>query len=177
MAVDFRPEKNEDKNSEFRMVNKTYQLHNLKNGFTLIEAVVSILILAVIIVASVAALIANLTITSYSKHRLQAVFIARQTLEDMRKHNYGNLTQSSNYSYVINGRTYGTGPVCIDVTDYNNGICGFWGDQTVAVNNVTGDTHRKMVQVQVSWSENIGGVVRAMQEYCTTDIADTAAPN
>ena len=145
-----------------------------KKGFTLIEAIISILILATVIVATTAALITNLTLTSYSKHRTQAMYIAKQTLEDMRKHSYSDLTPASSY---VNNLPYGTGVVCIDIIDYANGICGFWGNRTVTVNNVTGDTHRKIVQVQISWSEKFGGVARPMQEYCTTDIADTAAPN
>ena len=156
------------------MANNIYQLNNLKNGFTLIEAVISILILAIVIVATASALITNPMITSYSKHRIQAVYLAKQTLEDMRKHNYGDLTSASSY---VNNLPYGTGAVCIDVTDYANGVCGLWGNRIVTVNNVTGDIHRRTAQFKVSWSENIGGVVRSMQEYCTTDIADTAAPN
>ena len=148
-----------------------------KNGFTLVEAIVSIFILATITVATAAALITNMSITSYTKHRIQAMYIAKQTLEDMRKHSYGGLTVSPDYSYTISGFIYGTGPVCIDVTDYVNGTCGLLGNQIVAVNNVAGDIHRKKVQVQVSWPEKFGGVERLMQEYCTTDIADTAAPN
>jgi len=129
------------------------------------------LILAVVIIATAAALTTNISITSYSKHRVQAMYIAKQTIEEMRKHSFGDLA-----NYALNPN-HCTGQVCIDVLDYNNGTCGLWGNRVVTVTNIPIDPYRKTVQVKVSWAENIAGVSRSMQEYCTTDIANATTLN
>ncbi len=129
------------------------------NGFTLVEALTSILILALVWVAVAGSIISYKYIASYSKHKVQAVFVAQRILEEKRRQTFSTL---ANQNY---------GAVSIDTRGtFNTSADDLMGTAAVTVTNI--DTYRKKVLVQVSWQEKSPIGVVTKSEFCATDIAN-----
>jgi len=131
-----------------------------KKGFTLTELMVSVLILTMVITAFLGSLNAYRFITSYSRHKIQAIYWAQRIMEEQRRITWSSLVSSP---YVLNGAPY---PVPLDIPNGRYSL-------VPPVITVTGlDPHRKRVQVEVDWTEWTPIGTRTMKEFCTTDIAN-----
>lgn len=129
-------------------------------GFTLTEVIVSILVLVIIWVAAVDALIVGKYSASYAKHKVQAMYVVQQTIEQLRKLPY----PPPNSNSVVHIDTRGTP---------DNPGDDFTGTQIVTVSDVTGSGgYYKQVLVEIRWNEILFGRNRTMREYCGTYIAN-----
>jgi prepilin-type N-terminal cleavage/methylation domain-containing protein len=84
-------------------------MKDVRSGFTIIEAIIAILILGVALSFIIPAFIANLQINSRSEKRTYAVAAAQQVLENLRLENPQNLPSSGSGAAVnvlIGGNQY-----------------------------------------------------------------------
>lgn len=131
-----------------------------RDGFTLTEVVISVLILVIIWLSAVDALIVGKYSASYAKHKVQAMYAAQQKIEELRKQPYP--PSSSNSTVRID--TKGTPD---NISD------DFTGTQVVTISDVGGSGgYYKQVLVEIRWNEVLFGRNRTMREYCGTYIAN-----
>jgi len=131
----------------------------LENGFTLIEIMISSFIFVLVWMAIATSFIAVRSLGSYSKHKVQAIYVAQRILEEQRRQPFANLVSQA------------SAPVTIDtMATFSTTADDFMGNRIITVTNI--DTYRKRIQVEVNWTEFISRVAIVMREYCTTDIAD-----
>jgi hypothetical protein len=133
-----------------------------RNGFTLTEAVVSVLILVIIWISAVNALIAGKHSSSYSRHKVQAIYAAQRKIEDLRKATYPP--------------TASTTTIRIDTkATPDNTADDFTGTQIVTVGQDLG--YYRQVNVEIRWNESFFGRTKQMREYCSTYIANEPQVN
>jgi Tfp pilus assembly protein PilV len=110
-------------------------------GFSLLEILVSLLILAVVITGIMSVFISSQRYIIRSRHRLQAANIARQILEDL----YREVRQDTWDTGELRGNYSKSGSITLpgEPITYN------WN---FTVSNVTGYSYRR-VTVNVSWNE------------------------
>ncbi len=77
-------------------------------GFSLIEAVIAVAILGVLMAGVIPAFIGNLNINDQSERRSEAVVLAQQTFETLRRGDMASLPMSgsSTETNLLNGRSY-----------------------------------------------------------------------
>jgi len=135
-----------------------------QKGFTLVEVLISLCIFLIVCLSFASALVTSMYLSSYMKHRVQAMYWAQRLLEEERRISFNNIVSLPTSSISLDTKaTFGntaddfTGNRIITVTDVDT-----------AVTNM----YRKHVQVEINWTERIlGGNVKS-QEYCSTDIAN-----
>ncbi len=135
-----------------------------KKGGTLVEVLVSIGIVLIFLVAAVTTILNSQFLASYAKHKLQAMYVAGQIIEQERRLSFSNIiTQAST-------------PVTLDTNGtYNTAADDFLGNSIITVTSL--DAYRKQVQVQINWQEQILAGKRTMTEYFSTNIANDSLPN
>jgi len=133
-----------------------------KGGFTLIEVLVSTGIMVIFLPFAASILLNSQLLASYSKHKIQAAYAAKQIIETQRQ------------QAVLNGSI--VSQVILDTRgQYNNYADYFYGTATVTVTPVaysdnfhpTGMDH---VVVQISWPEQILNAQVTMTETYAADI-------
>ena len=128
-----------------------------KNGFTLVEIVVSCFLIAVAFLSFAAIIYTQQYFISYSKHKLQAIYAARTVLDMQRVAGFPYIVNQQFLPPTYIGCNMPGATVTVNVLHpYNDTTCGY----------------RKTVQVKVSWNENMNGVPVVKQEFLTTDIAN-----
>ncbi len=77
-------------------------------GFSLVEAIVATAILGILMAAVIPAFMSNLQVNNRNEQRSEAVNLAQQTLETLRRTDMASLPMSgsSTASALYNGRTY-----------------------------------------------------------------------
>ncbi len=137
----------------------------LNKGSTLVEVLVSIAVVLILLVAAASTLLSSRFMSSYSKHKIQAAYLAQQLFEIKRRALFTNIVSvpETSYSLDTNG-TYNsitddlTAKVTFTVTSLNN--------------------YLKKVQMKISWVERLAsGVQITINEYYATSICDDAVPN
>ena len=128
-----------------------------KKGFTLVETLISCLLIAIAFLAFEAIMYMQQYFISYSKHKLQAIHAARAVLDMQR---------AAGFPYIVNQQFLPPAYIGCDMRGaivtvtvlppYNDSTCGY----------------RKTVQVKVSWNERMNGISVTKQEFLTTDIAN-----
>ena len=108
-------------------------------GFTLLEILVSLLILSIVITGIISVFISSKRYTVRSRHRLQATSLARQILADL----YKEVRQDTWDTGRLRGNYSEQGTIYIDPITYT------WN---LTVSNVTGYDYRR-VTVNVTWNE------------------------
>ena len=127
-----------------------------KKGFTLIEVLVSFMLIAIAFLSFEVIMYTQQYFISYSKHKLQAIHAAQAVLGIQRATAYptGNPPAVSPPAYP--GCDLPGAIVTVSfLPPYNDSTC----------------YYRTTVQVKVSWTENMCGVPVTRQEFLTTDIA------
>ncbi|MEI7751026.1 MAG: prepilin-type N-terminal cleavage/methylation domain-containing protein [Candidatus Omnitrophota bacterium] len=135
-----------------------------QKGFTLVEVLISLCIFLVVCLSFASALVTSMYLSSYMKHRVQAMYWAQRILEEERRIPFNNIV--SQPSSPISLDTRGTFTVTGD---------DFIGNRIITVTNVdmaVTNMYRKKVQVEVNWTERILGGNVQRQENCSTDIAN-----
>lgn len=136
----------------------------INSGFTLIEVMAALSLLTAMLVAVPGSLVAYKYIAVYSKHKVQATYVAQRILEEQRRKVFSTLA-TMNY-----------GAVSIDnKSTFNTAADDFMGTAAITVTSL--DTYRKKVQVEVSWQERTPAGMVTKREFCTTDIANEAQLN
>jgi len=134
------------------------------NGSTFVEVLVSIAIIVIFVTAAEMTILNSQFLASYSKHRLQAMYVAQQIIEQERRLNFSNIVSIASTPVTLD--TKGT---------YNTTADDFLGNVIVTVTTL--DTYRKQVQVQVNWQEQITTAKVTMREYYSTNIANDTLTN
>ena len=136
-------------------------MKNIRNSksFTLVEVLVSLALIVLLWGATVGAIFNNRFLLSYSRHKMQAAYVAQQILEQERRLVFS--PNSSLSSAVVILDTQGT---------YNTTADDFMGNSVVNVTNI--DAYRNMVRVEINWLEKVGSGQMTMREYYTTTFAN-----
>ena len=128
-----------------------------KNGFTLVEALISFMVIAMAFFAFEAIMYMQQYFISYSKHKLQAIHAARAVLDMQR---------AAGFPYIVNQQFLPPAYIGCDMSGATVTVTVLppYNDPTCA--------YRKTVQVKVSWNERMNGISVPKQEFLTTDIAN-----
>lgn len=118
---------------------------------------VSLLLLTVVWLAAVEALIISSYTSSYSRHKIQAIYFAQRALEEQRRLYSINMPSQPEQSFTISPDNF-TIRRTITITTVNSpgGI----------------SAHTKKVQIAVNWNEKFYSSNVPAAEYCATDITD-----
>ncbi|MBF0570985.1 MAG: type II secretion system protein [Candidatus Omnitrophica bacterium] len=187
----------EIKNHE-RSVKYMDNFNNKKNGFTLVEVLVSMGIMVVFLPFVASMLTNSQLLASYSKHKIQAAYVAQQLIETQRQQPVSYFAPQ--LAAVNPNSTPLIGRVALDTKgDYSNTDCNsnpnlFCGNATVTVAPVvyTNNTGIKTASptavfapsigapysyyiiahltVQIKWTEQIVNLQVPMTENYATDI-------
>jgi len=134
-----------------------------KKGFTLVEALISIMLLTIAWVATVEVAIIGVTMGSIARHKIQAIYVIQRAVEDLHRKPFSQITNS-------------TATVSIDTRGTpDNTADDLMGTQTVTVTNTS--TYYKKVVVGVSWNERLRSITKAMAEYGGTYICSDPVAN
>ena len=128
-----------------------------RNGFTLVEVLISCMLVAIAFLSFVAIMYMQQYFISYSKHKVQEIHAARAVLDMQR---------AAGYPYIVNQQFLPPAYIGCDMSGatvtvtvlppYNDSTC----------------SYRKTVQVKISWNERMSGITVLKQEFLTTDIAN-----
>jgi len=133
---------------------------NSKCGFTLVETIWSIALITILIPPAINNILNNQFLSSYSKHKMQAAYVAQQILEQERRAAFSEIVSVP--PAFVSLDTRGT---------YNTTVDDFMGNAIITVTDV--DANQKMVQVEINWTERIFGRGQVvMREYFTTTFAN-----
>jgi len=132
-------------------------------GFTLVEVMTAVLLLGLVWMAVPGSIVAYKYIASYSKHKVEAIYVAQRVIEETRREPFSNIGSFYEGVTLDDKNTFGT-----TADDYLGGA-----DVTVT----SLDPYRKRLQVRVEWFERtpIGIVIK--NEYCTADISSDTQLN
>ncbi len=133
-------------------------------GFTLIEVLVSTLVVASLVLAGAKTITDSQYLNSLSRHKVQAMYAAQQILEQKRRATF------------VAASSVVTAPVVLDTYgNFSNTNGYFYGTSVTTVTNL--DAYRNQVTVEVSWPEQVLAAKRTTREYFSTNIANDPIPN
>jgi uncharacterized protein (TIGR02598 family) len=144
-----------------------------KKGFSLLEVVIAMLLLTIVWLASVGVIFISKATASHAKHKVQAIYVIQQIIEDMRKQPFGSLRSYASTKY--NGHT-----VSIDTRGTpNNTADDLMATPTVTVPSSPTDPGGYYTQVLVSltWTESLLGKSKQVTESFGTYIANDSQAN
>ena len=134
-------------------------------GFTLTEVVIAFLVLTLVWLCVLGVAVANRKITSYTKHKLAAIYLAQQKIEELRKVGYPPTAVPSPGELVY-----------LDDMATASSADDIIGHRIVTVQAL--DSYRTRVQVEVNWSESsMGSGSNTRKEYCATVISNEPSVN
>ncbi len=133
-------------------------------GSTFVEVLVSIALVVIFVTAAQMTILNSQFLASYSKHRLQAMYVAQQIIEQQRRLTFANIVSVASTAVTLD--TKGT---------YNTTADDFLGNVIITVTTL--DAYRKQVQVQVNWQEQVTTAKVTMREYYSTNIANDTLTN
>jgi Tfp pilus assembly protein PilV len=138
-------------------------LSGSKKGFTLVEVLVSGMLLTLVWLAAVEAIIISKIMPSVARHKIQAIYTAQRAIEDLHRKPFSLI---ANNTAVVSIDTKGTPD---NVSD------DLLGSQTITVTSQS--NHYKKVVVTVTWNERMHLITKAMTERCGTFITDDPQTN
>jgi Tfp pilus assembly protein PilV len=133
----------------------------MKKGFTFVEVMVCIVMVITLWLAPLDIFARTRSWVSYGRHRIQAVYLAKQIIEELHKLPYANIVNRAATAVAGN--------------ETNPALTVANATYSVAVTNV--NSHRNRVQVEIDWTEPSLGGNKTMREYVTTDITDNDVLN
>jgi len=131
-----------------------------QKGLTLLEVLVSVSVFFLIWMAAAASIVGSRYLSSFAKHKGQAIYLAQEALEEQRRRTFNNIASRADAVPLDTQGTFNT------ATDDLN------GNRVITVTAVPGDAFRKRVRADVTWWEPILGGRIQIHTYCTTDIAN-----
>ena len=144
------------------MLRKTAKGHG-DIGFTLIEALISMVLLILVWLAVFNVILVSRGSGSVAKHKIQAMHVIQKTIEDLRKKTFVEIVNETRPESIDRKDTYDT-----DADDFK-------GTQVVTVTDE--GSNLKKVTVTLSWNEISAGRNRTVREYCGTYIANDPQVN
>ena len=137
-----------------------------KKGFTLMEVVISIFLLAIVWLAAVNIIVISRAAGAFARHKTQAIYVMQQAIENLRKQPFpANSTTTTTVSIDTNGTPDSTAD---DIT----------GTQTVTVADANpSNTYYKQVSITITWNESFYGKQKQVKECSATYIANDALVN
>jgi prepilin-type N-terminal cleavage/methylation domain-containing protein len=135
-------------------------------GFSLLEVMVSLAIFLVLFLGTVTAIIGSTYLSSFVKHKVQAMYWAQRFVEEQRRVPFANLASIPSTCVAID--TWGTFVACPDPAHPT-------GNRIVTVTTI--DAYRKRVKIEMNWQEKILKGLITLQEYYSTDIANESQLN
>ena len=135
-----------------------------RKGFTFTEVLVSFFALTTVWLCVLGAAVANRKITSYSKHKISAIYLAQQKIEELRKVGCppADVPSPGESVYLDDMATVGASDDLI-------------GHRIVSTSRLDG--YRTLVQVEVNWNEPSLGTSMTRREYCATVISNEPSVN
>ena len=146
-----------------RSTYKTTRHYN-QAGFTLVEVMVALSIFLVLFLGTAASIIGGTYLSSFIKHKVQAMYWAQRFIEEERRVPFANLVSLP--SSVVSIDTKGT-----FVTPADD----MTGNRIITVTTI--DAYRKRILIEMNWAEKILGGVITMREYYSTDVANESQLN
>jgi prepilin-type N-terminal cleavage/methylation domain-containing protein len=140
--------------------------HNKQAGFSLLEVIASLAIFLVLFLGAVTAIIGSTYLSSFVKHKVQAMYWAQRFIEEERRVPFANLASIPSTCVAIDTR--GTFVVCPDPANPT-------GNRIVTVTTI--DAYRKRVKIEMNWTEKIMKGLITLREYYSTDIANESQLN
>ncbi len=134
------------------------KLRRPHSGLTMVEILISMALIVLLITAATHSTLASQFLASYSKHKIQAAYVAQQLLEQQRRTSFASIASAASAAVTLdtNG-TYGT-----TTDDFN-------GNRIITVTSI--DTYRKTVQIEINWLERVGPGKVTEREYFKATIA------
>jgi len=131
-----------------------------QEGFSLTEVVFSLVIFLMIWLPTVSGIVASVYLSSYMKHKVQAMYWAQENMEEQRR----SPTKGSRTSTVPldTQGTIADGTFDVGKNKY------FKATGTITIENL--DAHQQRVRGKIEWDEKILGGKITVREYYTTDI-------
>ncbi len=144
-----------------------------QGGFTILEVLFSLSIFLVLFLGTVTAIVGSLYLSSFVKHKVQAMYWAQRFIEEQRRIPFASITSLPEASISID--TKGTFDTTAD---------DLTGKRIVTVTNIDSNgnvvltnTDRKRVRIEINWKEKVLGGPITLREYYSTDIANEAQLN
>jgi type II secretory pathway pseudopilin PulG len=135
-----------------------------KKGYTLMEAVVALALLALVWVAAVNVIIISRASVSRAKHKVQASYVIQQSIEKLRRLPFNSIVSDTS-SVIVDSKGTPDNPFD-DLT----------GTQVITV-SVKDPNYLKYALVQVSWNELLFGKSKTVTECDSTYIASDSQAN
>ena len=133
-------------------------------GFSLLEIMASLSIFLLLFLGTATAIIGSKNLSSFVKHKAQAMYWAQRYIEQERRLTFANLTSLASASIPID--TNGTFTATND---------DFSGNRIITVTTV--DASRKRVRIEINWTEKIMGGLITVRDYYSTDIVNDSQLN
>ncbi len=146
------------------MPHRTLKELNSKNGVTLVEVLVSIAIVLVLLTAAAKTILNGQFLTSYARHKTQAMYAAQQLLEQQRWLAFSTTSSQTTAPVILD--TYG---------NYSSSAGYFYGTAITTITNI--DAYRNHVTIEIDWPEQILSGKVMMKEYFATNIANDPISN
>ena len=140
--------------------------YNKQAGFTLLEVMVALSIFLVLFLGTATSIIGGMYLSSFVKHKIQAMYWAQRFIEEQRRIPFSTLTSLPAASLSIDTR----GTFVTPADDLTT------GNRIVTVTPYA-DGYRKKVGIEMNWTEKILGGTITMREYYSTDIANESQLN
>ena len=134
-----------------------------QRGASLVEILVSIGIVMLFLAAAASTILNSQFLASYSRHKIQAMYVAQQLVEQQRRYLWASIISVASTPVTLD--TQGTGSAADD----------FMGNSVITVSTL--DAFRKSVQVEINWREHVLNGNITIREFYTTNIANDPIPN
>lgn len=134
-----------------------------RKGLTLIEVLISMLLLTIAWIAVVEVAIIGVTMGSIARHKIQATYVIQRAMEDLHRRPFPLITGAVT---TVSIDTKGTP---------DNAADDLLGTQTITVTNTS--PYYKKIIVEVSWSERLQMINRVMSERAGTYICNDPQAN
>ena len=138
--------------------------YNKQAGFTLLEVMVALAIFLVLFLGTATCIIGSMYLSSYVKHKVQAMYWAQRFIEEERRLPFSTLASLPSASVSLD--TNGT---------FNTTADDRTGNRVVTVTNI--DANRKRLKIEINWTEKFLRGTNTMLEYYSTDIAQESQLN
>ncbi len=134
-----------------------------QGGFTLIEIIVSIILIPLLWLAISTAMAVNTVMISTAKHRAQAIFVAQENMDRDRENGYAALA-------VVTGQT-----VTLDTRGTHETADDFTGFMDITL-GPSPSGHYGSVLIRIYWFEKmVDGSLKGLQDGLMTYISDDPA--
>ncbi len=139
---------------------------NKQAGFSLLEVMASLSIFLVLFLGTSTAIIGSTYLSSFTKHKVQAMYWAQRYIEEQRRLPFASLVTLPSASASIDTKS-----------TFTASADDFKGNRVVTIIPYANDANRKRIQIEMNWAEKIMGGQITLREYYSTDIANESQLN